>query len=143
MQCFQYGRIAGWQIETPADLFQHKHAHSWHTVKLGRQDGKRMLKSPPRNSDLLIWSRISANRVRFSMISITGRNYKENLLNKCCFNLKMYLPATYYIFSAFYKKILSLQSYFHIIPPFYLFFKLVTNTLSLSVLDSQLVLLIP
>lgn len=93
MQCFQYGRIAGWQIETPADLFQHKHAHSWHTVKLGRQDGKWMLKSPSGNSDLLIWLRISANRVRFSMISINGRNYKENLLNKCCFNLKMNLPA--------------------------------------------------
>lgn len=140
MQCFQYGKTAGWQIETPCWSLQHKHAHSWYTFKLGRQDGKWMLKSPPGNSDLLIWLRISANRVRFSMISITGRNYKENLLNRCSFNLKMNLPATYYIFSAFYNKILSLQSYFHIIPPFYLFFKLVINTVSLSVLDSQLVL---
>lgn len=90
--------------------------------KLGRQDGKWMLKSPPGNSDLLIWLRISANKVRFSMISITERNYKENLLNKCSFNLKMNLPATYYIFNAFYNKIISLQSYFHIFPPCYLFF---------------------
>ena len=52
----------------------------------------------------------------------------------------MNLPATYYIFSAFYNKIISLQSYFHITPPFCLFFKLVINTVSLSVLDSQLVL---
>lgn len=51
----------------------------------------------------------------------------------------MNLPATYYIFNAFYNKIICLQSYFHSIPPCYLFFKLLTNTVSLSVLDSLLV----
>lgn len=140
-QCnvFNMGGQQGDKLKPPANLFRHKHAHSWHTLKLGRQDGKWMLKSPPGNSDLLIWLRISANKVRFSMISITERNYKENLLNKCSFNLKMNLPATYYIFNAFYNKIISLQSYFHIIPPCYLFFKLLIHTVSLSVLDSQLV----